>query len=68
MYRDDRNFVENYFKSELKTQLEHTEIKEHETFESTFLTILNKHAPCKKKIVRANQRKISTRNSALEGK
>ena len=54
LYRDDMNFVEKDFKSELRTQLEHAEIKEYEikeyeTFESILLTIFNKHAPCKKK-------------------
>ena len=76
LYRNYRNFVENDFKSELKTQLEHTEIEEYEAFESIFLTVLNKHAPCKKKVVRANQqpyitkslRKAIMRRSALEGK
>ena len=76
LYGDYRNFVENHFKSELKTQLEHIEIKEYETFESIFLTVLNKHAPCKIKVVRANKqpyitktlRKSIMRRSALERK
>ena len=61
LYRDYRNFVENDIKSELKTQLEHVEIEEYETFESIFLTVLNKHAPCKIKVVRANQQPYVTK-------
>ena len=62
LYRDYRNFVETDFKTELKIQLEHAEIKEYETFENIFLTVLNKHAPCKIKVVRANQQPYITKN------
>ena len=55
LYRDYRNFIENDFRDELRMKLERDEIKEYERFETIFLNVLNKHAPYKKKILRANQ-------------
>ena len=66
LYRDYRNFVENDFKSELKIQLEHAEIKEFETFESIFLTVLNKYY--QQPYITKTLRKAIMRRSALERK
>ena len=41
--------------------LENGDIREYETFESIFLNALNKHATCKKKIIRDNQKHYMTR-------
>ena len=41
--------------------MENGDIREYETFESIFLKALDKHAPCKKKIIRANQKPYMTR-------
>ena len=76
IYRDYRKFEENNFKTELKIKLKNKNIKDYETFENIFLTVLNKYAPCKKKVVRANNkpymtktlRKAIMRRSALESK
>ena len=76
IYRDYRKFEENNFKTELKIKSQNKNIKDYETFENIFITILNKYAPCKKKVVRANHkpymtktlRKAIMRRSALESK
>ena len=49
IYRDYSKFEENNFKTELKIKLENKNIKDYETFENIFLTVLNKYAPCKKR-------------------
>ena len=61
LYRDYRNFIENDFRDELRMKLERDEIKEYERFETIFLNVLNKHAPYKKKILRANQQPYITK-------
>ena len=61
LYRDYRNFIENDFRDELRMKLEIDEIKEYERFETIFLNVLNKHAPYKKKILRANQQPYITK-------
>ena len=75
-YRDYKNFVENNFRIELKEKLQNTFIDNYNKFENIFLEVLNKHAPPKKKIFRANHkpymtkslRKAIMRRSALENK
>lgn len=57
-------------------ELKETPIRDYSTFENVFLTVLNKHAPTKKKTFRANHkpymtktlRKAIMRRSALENK
>ena len=61
LYRDYRNFIENDFRDELRMKLERDEIKEYERFETIFLNVLNKHAPYKNKILRANQQPYITK-------
>ncbi len=75
-YRDYRNFVENNFSIELKEKFKNTIIDEYAKFEDIFIEVLNKHAPPKKKIFRANHkpymtkclRKAIMRRSELENK
>ena len=54
MYRDYKKFDKNKFNHELKEHLSTLKVDEYSEFENTFLTILNKHAPIKKKALRAN--------------
>ena len=74
IYRDYKHFEPNNFRSDLRKNLE--SINDYESFEKIFLFILNKHAPLKKKVVRANHapymtkalRKAFMKHSALENK
>ena len=74
VYRNYKKFDRDIFKDELKLKLE--SITNYESFEDVFLTILNKHAPLKKKVLRSNQapymtkalRKDIMRRSELESK
>ena len=74
VYRNYKKFDGDIFKDELKLKLE--SITNYESFEDVFLTILNKHAPLKKKVLRSNQapymtialRKAIMRRSELESK
>ena len=76
LYRDYKNFSQETFKSELNIELEKNGVSTYEVFEKIFLNILNKHAPIKKKYVRANDapymtkilRKAIMRRSQLEKK
>ena len=76
IYRDYKKFCEGHFRNELKTELSKEKVDDYETFENIFLQVLNKHAPPKKKILRANHkpymtktlRKAIMRRSALENK
>ena len=55
-YRNYKNFDADVFKNELKTKLEDVSVVDYGFFETAFLDVLNKHAPCKKKTVRANDK------------
>ena len=74
-YRDYKKFDENKFKLELKSSLSKG-CADYGEFENVFLDILQKHAPLKKKLIRANQapymtktlRKSMMRRSQLETK
>ena len=74
IYRDYKHFEPNNFRSDWRKNLE--SINDYESFEKVFLSILNKHAPLKKKVVRANHvpyvtkalRKAIMKRSALENK
>ena len=48
VYRNYKKFDRDISKDELKLKLE--SITNYESFEDVFLTILNKHAPLKKKV------------------
>ena len=75
-YRDYKNFIEHAFHSELRERLKVELIVTYDQFEAIFLDVCNRHAPPKKKIVRANHkpymtkavRKAIMRRSALENK
>ena len=54
LYRDYKNFNKNEFNQELKEKLSTSTVNDYLTFEKSFLDVLNKQAPIKKKILRAN--------------
>ena len=54
MYRDYRNFDQDIFSQELCTSLSSETVLDYTSFEENFLGVLNKHAPSKKKVLRAN--------------
>ena len=53
-YRNFRNFNNVNFRIELHEQLNKLDDRSYEQFESSFMTVLNKHAPMKEKYIRAN--------------
>ena len=53
-YRNFKNFSEENFNQELRTNLRERCVKNYASFENVFLDTLNKHAPLKKKVIRAN--------------
>ena len=55
-YRDYKKFNLQEFRRELRTELKNTVILGYAHFEYIFLTILDKHAPMKEKVVRANDK------------
>ena len=75
-YRNYRNFDQEKFKEQLKRILYEKNINEYRDFENIFLEILEKHAPIKKKFIRANHapymtkvlRKAMMKRSELETK
>ena len=75
-YRDYKTFNDEHFKTELKNALSSIEVRNYESFENIFIKILDKHAPFKKTIVRANHapymtkalRKAIMKRSELESK
>ena len=52
-YRDYKNFITNSFREGLTLSLDRRN-KGFDSFEYTFMKTLNRHAPMKKKFVRAN--------------
>ena len=74
-YRDYKFFDWTKFKNNLNEKLSEG-ISNNESFETTFIEVLNKHAPLKKKLFRANHapyitktlRKAIMRRSQLETK
>ena len=75
-YRDYKKFEEAKFRNDLRLELQNKSVENYENFEQIFLNVLDKHAPSKKKILRANHkpymtkvlRKAIMRRSALENK
>ena len=55
IYRDYKKFERDKFRYDIKRQLVNIKISDYIEFERIFVEVLNKHAPQKKKIVRANQ-------------
>ena len=54
VYRNYRNFNENNFNQDLHNQLFSEQPKYYASFEKIFLSILEEHAPLKKKLLHAN--------------
>ena len=75
-YRDYKHFNHECFEKELKCALSTFDKINYQEFDRTFIEILNKYTPVKKKLVRANQapymtkafRKVIMRRSELETK
>ena len=76
IYRDYSKFNEDTFRENLKESLTRSNTYDYTIFEEKFISVLNAHAPMKKKIVRANHmpymtkyhRKAIMKRSALEKK
>ena len=58
LYRNYKKFNSNFFKSDLKKQLEYTE--SYESFENVLLNVLQR--PVKAKVIRANHAPYLNRN------
>ena len=58
-YRDRRNFSVHTFRGDLKAELGDT--ANYSDFEEKFLKVLDKHAPVKKNVVRANDKPYMTK-------
>ena len=75
-YRDYKKFDSLKFNVDLKNAFAHEKIESCIKFDEVFMTVLNRHAPLKKKILRANHssymsktlRKAIMRRSYLENK
>ena len=75
-YRDYKKFDSLKFNVDLKNAFAHEKIESCIKFDEVFMTVLNRHAPLKKKILRANHssymsktlRKAIMRRSYLEKK
>ena len=77
IYRDYKNYNGDFLKSDLKVALCNEGVRNHYAlFEKIFLQVLDKHAPLRKKLLRANHapyitktvRKAIMRRSQLESK
>ena len=55
--RDYKNFDSFLFNDEVKNVMDLDKINSHAMFEELFLKVLDKHAPVKEKVVRANHAK-----------
>ena len=55
VYRNYRKFNENNINRDLHNQLSSEKSKDYASFEKIFLSILEEHAPLKKKLLHANQ-------------
>ena len=60
-YRDYKNFDLYNFRTELRDELRMNSEKDYLHFEITFLNVLERHAPMKKKILRANSKPYMTK-------
>ena len=60
VYRKFKNIDFNSFKNVIRAKMQ--SIDKYETFENEFLKVSNKHAPLKKKFVRANRVPYTTKN------
>ena len=55
-YRCYNNFIEESFLTDLSVQITSSNINEIESFENKFVTVLDRHAPRKTRIVRGNEK------------
>ena len=60
-YRDWKKFDNAVFQTELRESLGKVEIQDYQSFEQTFLSLLNLHAPFKSKKERANHKSYMTK-------
>ena len=76
IYRNYKKFDKESFRKELKETIKVESVNNYQEFEKAFITILNRHAPLKKKILRSNEvsymtkclRKAIMKRSQLEAK
>ena len=61
LHRDYKNFNSESFNEDQQNILSATQINTCKQFEDTFLSVLNIHAPLKKKLLRANHRQYVTK-------
>ena len=61
-YKNFKNFSEENFNQELRINLGERCVKNYASFENVFLDTLNKHAPLKKKVIRANHAPYVTKS------
>ena len=59
-YRNCKNFDEDNFNKDLQLKLDSLEELGYSLFESTFIDVLNTHAPMKTKTLRANSHQFMT--------
>ena len=64
VYRKFKNFDLSIFKNKIRTKMR--SIDKYEIFEEEFLKVLNKHAPLKRKFIRANHVPYITKNLAVK--
>ena len=63
IYRDMKNFDENAFKRDLKEELKKPSLTNYALFEEIFENVLERHAPKKKKMQRANHKPYVTKGA-----
>ena len=76
VYRNYSKFIQHGFRAERRAKIQVSNVGSYVSFEDIFLMALNKHAPLKKKKIRANHkpyvtkqlRKAMMRRSYLENK
>ena len=61
-YKIFKNFSEENFNQELRANLGERCFKNYASFANVFLDTLNKHAPLKKKVIRANHAPCVTKS------
>ena len=61
MYRGFKTFDEEIFSQELRKSLTSKTVHGYTSFEENFVGVLNKHAPLKKKVIRANHASYVTK-------
>ena len=54
IYRNFKKFNEEHFNQELRGKLSTEMVDNYSSFENVFIDVLNRHAPIKKKVIRAN--------------